>query len=156
LRRLSNDFMSDLGSGLLQPVLQRVKADTTLCLEIRNDYINIYYRGGNLLRIRQRKGTYEAFFDKKYSNHGYSPGLSSLPGTGIGAAQDLDRWISVIPELKQQMDFWLKDHPKEEREAQQLIVRDNNFGGMSNSTDYFICDIEYATRMTDANGPRDF
>src|SRR5690606_25697016 len=29
-------------------------------------------------------------------------------------------------------------------EFQQLIVRENNFGGAAKSTDYFICDIEYA------------
>jgi len=33
---------------------------------------------------------------------------------------------------------------KEEREAQQIILRDNNFGGVSRATDYYFCDIEYA------------
>jgi len=45
-RRLSDRFMKDLKSGLLQPLLQRVHDDPTLELEIRDDYINVYYRGG--------------------------------------------------------------------------------------------------------------
>jgi hypothetical protein len=42
------------------------------------------------------------------------------------------------------MDLFIGRHPKEEREAQQSILRENNFGGISRATDYFICDIEYA------------
>jgi len=49
-----------------------------------------------------------------------------------------------MPVLKQTMDLFLSQHPKEEHEAQQLILRDNNFGGVSRATDYYVCDIEYA------------
>jgi len=42
------------------------------------------------------------------------------------------------------MDFYFGCHRKEEREAQQLILRENNFGRVSRATDYYICDIEYA------------
>jgi len=50
-RRLSDQFMAGLKEGWLHPLLDRVKADRTLCLEIREDYVNIYYRGGNLLKV---------------------------------------------------------------------------------------------------------
>lgn len=33
---------------------------------------------------------------------------------------------------------------KEEREFQQLVVRDNNYSSLANGTDFFIIDIEYA------------
>jgi hypothetical protein len=46
------------------------------------------------------------------------------------------------------MDLWFGKHPKDEREFQQLIVRENNIGKCARKTDYFICDIEYAN----ANG----
>jgi len=46
-RGLSDKFMAALTGGVLTPLLDRVKADSTLCLEIREDYLNIYYRGGN-------------------------------------------------------------------------------------------------------------
>ena len=38
----------------------------TLSLEIRDGYINIYYRGGNLLRITQKKNGYSFHFDERY------------------------------------------------------------------------------------------
>ena len=50
MRRLSGAFMDDLAQGVLSPLRDRVLADRSLCLEIRDDYLNIYYRGGNLLR----------------------------------------------------------------------------------------------------------
>jgi hypothetical protein len=43
------------------------------------------------------------------------------------------------------MDFWFHDHPKAEREFQQLVVRENNDSGISNETEYFIADIELAS-----------
>ena len=35
-------------------VLDRVKKDDTLALEIRNEYFNIYYRGGSLAKVERR------------------------------------------------------------------------------------------------------
>ena len=42
------------------------------------------------------------------------------------------------------MDLWFGRHPKDEREFQQLMLRENNFGNSAKGTDYFICDVEYA------------
>lgn len=64
-RGLSDNFMAALTGGVLTPLLDRVKADRTLCLEIREDYLNIYYRGGSLMRISPADGGYSAFFDTK-------------------------------------------------------------------------------------------
>ena len=58
--------MISLKSGLLKPVLDRVKKDDTLMLGIRDGYFNIYYRGGNLLRITEKQLSFDLFFDKKY------------------------------------------------------------------------------------------
>jgi len=66
------------------------------------------------------------------------------PGAVISAGSDVDAWLVVMPILKQTMDIFLGRHPKEEREVQQLILRDNNFEGVSRATDYYVCDIEYA------------
>ncbi len=62
---LSETFMHDLLSGNLSKLLKTVKADT-LCLEIRENYINIYYRGGNILRVTEANGHYAFGFDQKY------------------------------------------------------------------------------------------
>ncbi len=137
-RGLSSYFMNCLKEdGLLHSLLTRVKCDPTLCLEIRQNYLNIYYRGGNLVKIEE-KGCYIASFDTDY-------GISDdrLPKKELCVKDDVQRWVDVIPYLKQAMDFWFGVHPKEEREFQQLVVRENNGSIIGNSTDYFIIDIEY-------------
>lgn len=56
MRELSKDFLNNLKSakGLLHPILERVEQDDTLMLAIRDNYINIYYRGGSLLKVKEQ------------------------------------------------------------------------------------------------------
>jgi len=42
MRKLSDCFMSALMEGILNPLLQLVKRYVTLCLDIRENYINIF------------------------------------------------------------------------------------------------------------------
>lgn len=144
MRGLSQEFTDDLNTGILSALHKRVLADRCICLEIREQYINIYYRGGNLLRISASADGYTAFFDTKYAKDDAGALSQGLPPVDIRTGTDAEAWIAVMPTLKQVMVLYQGKHPKEEREAQQLILRDNNFGGVSRKTDYYICDIEYA------------
>ncbi len=144
MRALSQTFMNDLlnQNGLLHPILERVKRDHTLMLSIRKDYINIYYRGGNILRIKeQRNGSYSAFFDTKYNK-------STLPSPDLPdiiESQDSGRlWNSSFQDLKGIMDFYFSKYSKPEREFQQIVARENNFSTISNQSEYFVSDIEFA------------
>ena len=143
VRGLSNDFINSLKSGILSPLLHLTKCDSTLCLEIRENYINIYYRGGNILRIEEKAVSFNASFDKKYLDAD-SKVINNIIPTLLNSSDDVNIWIDSIPHLKHEMDLWFGKHPKNEREFQQLMVRENNFGNSAKSTDYFICDIEYA------------
>lgn len=146
MRGLSGAFMCALKTGFLQPVLDLVKADSTLCLEIRQKNVNIYYRGGNILKIREKRDSFGAWFDTKYFNH-LTKFPKKLPALLAGPA-DVKKWIDALPILKHSMDLWFGKNPKDEREFQQLMVRENNFGNSAKSTDYFICDIEYTNQET--------
>jgi hypothetical protein len=143
---ISEKFINDLISpdGLLSPVLYMVKQDATLCLEIRrNNYINIYYRGGNVLKLTENQGFYEAEFDKNYLTPNSTLVSKELPGE-IKSSEQVRDWVGAIPLLKHEMDRWFCRNPKNEREFQQLMLRENNFCNAAKGTDYFICDIEYA------------
>lgn len=144
MRALSQSFMNDLltTDGLLQPILARVKQDHTLMLSIRKDYINIYYRGGNILRVgEQRNGTYIAFFDNKYNKSEVQN--PPLPGT-IESQDGARVWIESFQNLKGIMDFYFSKYSKPEREFQQLIARENNFSTIASQSEYFVSDIEFA------------
>jgi len=146
-RGLSEEFIqallneSNLG---LNRFLKLVQNDLTLCLEIRGNYFNIYYRGGNLIKLAENNGKYSAFFDRKYI---LAPKETQIPedvgNSKLENYKDITTWIKAIPYMKYEMDLWFGKHPKDEREAQQIMVRENNFGRSAKSTDYFICDIEY-------------
>lgn len=142
-RGLSEDFLNELEKGLLSPILDLVRIDATLCLEIRENYINIYYRGGNIMRIEKTNECYAANFDRKYLIEETTRVPVNLPAK-LTSPQDINSWFLAIPFLKNEMDLWFGRNPKNEREFQQLIVRENNLGRCAKGTDYFICDIEYA------------
>lgn len=157
MRTISADFMSDLknDNGLLHPILERVKQDDTLMLAIRENYINIYYRGGNILRVKEiGKHSYIGSFDDEY-NHPHKP--AAEPGTTIKRKKVVKEWAIRFQDdakdraqsffyYKGVMDHYFARHQKPEREFQQLVARENNCSTISNSTEYFISDIE----ITDA------
>lgn len=149
-RALSADFMKDLDDGSLKRLRKLVNKDATLSMFIRSGYVNIYYRGGSILRIEEVSvGEYEFHFDRKYDKvdpvkafpSPVKPNWSMLQAVKVvKSVEDADVWLSQIPLLKQCMDMWLGQHPKDEREFQQVAARVNN---SSKFTDYFIVDIEY-------------
>ena len=140
---LSHDFIADLqDEGYLSSLIDSIRKDSSLSLEIRHDYINMYYRGGNLLRLNKLKDhIYLPFFDDNY----FSDKIGFLQGLPkeISSFSDIDQWRYKFPALKSEMDRWFSDNPKAEREFQQIVVWENNNSSIANSTDYFIVDIEY-------------
>lgn len=138
MRKLDRDFVKDLLTGQLKELLDYIKSDTTLDLEIRENYINIYYLGGNILKVTKNNGSYNLNFD-----YNYLKCTPFIKKTTIVNYQQKKDWNSYFPIVKQVMDFYFLKHPKEEREFQQLVVRENNYSSIANSTDFFIIDIEY-------------
>jgi hypothetical protein len=143
-RKLTPEFMTALLNGVLLPLLNRIKEDQTLMLAIRKNYINIYYRGGNLCKV-SRNGdgaVYTAYFDKKYNKK-----PKDLPVRfpfSLNNCEQVSALLEAIPELKYRMDNFLTKHGKSEREFQQLVVRENNYSPIAGKTHYFIVDIEIA------------
>jgi hypothetical protein len=142
MRELSETFMNDLlkPEGMLQPILTRVKNDQTLMLAIRDGYINVYYRGGNILKVKEHsKGYYQASFDDQYNK--FAKDLPISPVT-IENQEDAKKWVASFPDRKNIMDEYFSAYGKAEREFQQLVARENNYSSISNESEYFISDIE--------------
>jgi len=97
-RVVSKTFADDLKHGKLSTLLARIKEDDTLMLALRNAYINIYYRGGNLLRIEQKGlvGQYIATFDTKYNKKNANPLPVQFPLYGC------------LPDSKQNLRYFVK------------------------------------------------
>ena len=133
MRNINQDFINDLLQGKLAFFLEQVKTNKELCLEIRDEYISIYYRGGSLLKIEQKKG-YRFSFDSKYclnknDDTNYET-ISSL------AATDMDAYKNIFNMLISEMNSWFAVNPKPEREFQHNLL-------ISNAC---IIDIEYQVK----------
>lgn len=124
MRNINNDFIDDLKTGKLSFFLAQVLQNRAeLSLEIRNGYVNIYYKGGNLLRITQKKKGYSFHFDAKYCLHkdddtNYEL-LKSLP------SDDGSAYIKNFDLMKHEMDTWFNKHPKDERDFQHALLVNN-------------------------------
>lgn len=146
-RELSDEFMNAFKNGLLSPVLDHVKRDHTLDLQIRAEEVHTYYRGGKILGIKPSPRQNDAFsfsFDKKYFSGADLPSRAGDLPNFINCESAVNAWLENLPHLKQSMDFYyVKKVEKNEREFQQVICRENNYANVSNATDYFIVDCEY-------------
>jgi len=143
MRALSDQFFNALNQtqGVLHPIMQRVRQDHTLMLAIRDGYINIYYRGGNILRIQERGSDFQTFFDENYNKIGLL--IPDCP-TFIASQDDSEIWVNSFLQRKYILDVFLAEKGKTEREFQQLVARENNYSTISNESEYFISDIEFS------------
>lgn len=132
-RSISESFMNRfMDKNDLLPVLEYVKADNSLDLEMRGNYVSIYYRGGSVLRIFEDKDHYDCI-DPRYMPEARIPQFS------------LDNIHAYLTEAKHIMDIYttnVKNHLGE-KDIQQMIIKENNYSCNSFDTDYFIIDSEY-------------
>jgi len=111
MRGLSPDFVDSLQNGVLNPVLERTKRDSTLDFQIRGNYVNVYYRGGNLLKIEKinLSDKFRFLFDKEYVSK--SKNELDLP-----EKTDIQGWVEYIPKLKHVMDVYFTTQRKKTKE----------------------------------------
>jgi hypothetical protein len=134
MRKLSDDFMDCLQFGFLHGILQTVRDDYDLNLEIREGYLNIYFKGHSLLKLIEASSTrYKTQIHKKFTS-----GLN-VPSE-LKNEKDAADFLSCVPHLKQN----IIKHGKNalEIEYEQMIIRANNYEPRNNS-EYFIVDRQY-------------
>ena len=134
MRGLSVEFIGCLKSGFLSGITESVKGDPDLDLEIRDAYINVYYKGNSLLKLAEASSSrYKAEIHKKF-----------LEGINLPldfSESNVAQFLAAIPLLKQNVVRYGKRSL--EVEYEQMIIRANNFEPRNN-TEYFIVDRQYA------------
>ena len=167
-RKISDDeFWKKLTEGEYKEIIAFAsKRENELDVQVRDNYLNIYYRGGNLLKISPQ----DLYFDEFY----FHRGAKDMRKTRLKEkANDMDkecteRWESYKEQRKEMLDIlkngggmpiysakmknimdeWEKDlntigiSHDEKNEQQQISM--NNRG----ATDYTVVDLEYAVSST--------
>ncbi len=122
MRKIDDKLMDRLTKGDLLPLLNYLKSDEELRLEVRKSNAFVYYRKGKALDIKNLK------VDKKYGD---------VPDTKL-AISNPKKYFTLI---KKSIDNWLNNKKKRaEFDTQQNIAKCNQ-----DKTDrYTILDMEYA------------
>ena len=152
-RTISKSFLEDLTKGKLSKVLETIKQDDTLMLELRGNCVITYYRGGKLLEIKEdRLSTYSFLAgDKKYLMENTVPSLENIMDRG---ECDIELLETYIAKFKYYIDKYFggirngstrRNRFSIENEIRQHLVRENNYTKKADQTDYFIIDTEYGT-----------
>ena len=94
MRRLSEEYMGTLIDGFLLPLRQRVVQDKDLDLQIRENYINIYYKGNSLLKLSEATGN-------RYRPEVHSKFLAGLTIPDLVDDETTLEFLGYIPALKE-------------------------------------------------------
>lgn len=141
-RLLPPDLENALGAGGgLRGVLERVKQDDQLRLEIRDGRFNVYYGGGSLLNVDARKDPWEMRFDREYFR-GSAQILPNLPRQFRNSADSV-AWVNAFQDLMKGMDAWRQANPRDERRHCQEMAKANSARAGPPSGDFCVLDLEY-------------
>lgn len=134
-RQISESLLKMLDKdGSYHEITEIVRIDPYLDMEMRGkDGAIVYYRGGKLLTIHEKKGL--VGLDNKYylgnETTIVTPDKDDIFGYVCKAKFIMDKYESVKSKLI-------------EKEFQQRVVYENNLSGNADNTDYFIVDVEWA------------
>lgn len=133
MRKLSEQFMAALRHGLLADLTKQIIADKDLDLQIRDGYVNIYYKGNSLLRLTEAGTRYRVDIHEKF--------CTGLTVPAMLDGQTMPLFLALVPTLKDNIIRYGKSSL--EIEYEQLLIRANNVEPRNNS-EYFILDRQYA------------
>ena len=94
MRKLSTEFMDTLSSGFLSEIKNKVIEDKDLDLQIRENYLNIYYKGNSLVKL-------DEINSEQYSLDIHEKFLKNVEVKDLVDERTTKKFIKQIPKLKE-------------------------------------------------------
>lgn len=136
--------------GKLYDLLEIVRSDEDLVIEIRNDYFNIYYKGGNMAKVASADSIQ---FDSNYYKGHQRPNYESKEQENarkelqkillkhLKEKRDYNAFVSFMKSLMNDYWAWLKDErgaSLHEKDVQHSLCISN-----TEDSEYTIIDVEF-------------
>lgn len=142
-------FIKSLKLGKLKEMLTIVNNDVDLDVQIRKDYLNIYYKGGNIAKINSEDSVeFDMFYfylnmknTPKKEIENKSEIINSLKENRNTLIKKFKagNYREYFIDAKKAMDKWFKINDKPERMEQHKLAINNTYL----ESDYTILDLEY-------------
>lgn len=144
-------FYKSLTEGKLNKMIELIRNDEDLDVQIRNNYLNIYYKGGNIARVKSENSVE---FDKFYFYLNSENESKKNIEKDKKICEDLklernlllkkfkeEKYLDYFSEAKKVMDKYNDsvEKIKNERMEQHKLTIENKY----NKSDYTIIDLEY-------------
>jgi hypothetical protein len=136
--------------GLLRELLEIVKSDEDLVLEIRNDYFNIYYKGGNIAKIVSANSIqfdhnyFKGYQRPKFESDEKEEERKALKNEMLSALKKERNYYDFVSKMKELMnDYWTwlkeeKGKSLKEKDVQHSLCINN-----TEQSEYTIIDVEF-------------
>ena len=145
MRKLDEQWMYDLQHGPLRLLLQTVREDNTLALTIRDNYINIYHKGGSVAKITSprsvelNKNYFRCYKDKSKEDWN-AVDIEVKKAKLLFKAGKYQEYIDFVKNAM--LHYWkivLEGKGEEEKTTQHQICLSNTYG----HSEYTQLDVEY-------------
>ena len=145
-RHIKESFLQDLKTGFFKPIIDIIKVDPSLDLEMRGNSVMVYYRGGRILTITEPQSSINSKAEADVLLEGISQdymkdaSLSTfLPEPSI---DNIHIYFSNVKHLVDVFEATI-EHKFGEKEIQQRVIAENNYSVNADETDFFIADLEW-------------
>lgn len=145
-RHITESFLCELKQGVFKPIVDFVRVDPSLDLELRGNTVLIYYRGGKILSITEPKDTdscvtngdlYLGALDPKYFKN-----KSGIRTCVMPSIRSIDMYFAEAKHIIDLYESTVRRHLGE-KEIQQRVVAENNNSVNADQTEFFIADMEW-------------
>lgn len=134
--------------GKLKGLLDEVRNDKDLVVQIRDDYFNVYYKGGNLLKV---KSANSFGFDSNYYKgdpdfRDEDKDRKDKRKNLLKALKREGKWEEFIINMKKLMDdywVWLENREKNKRNLDEKSTQHQLCISNTENSEYTIIDLEF-------------